>query len=78
MPTKGYKTRKNKRTDGMIVRRRGKKIGQGRIISATFIEKGPFIDLHLMKKVEAAVEANDRRPIRPGLADPWYPPTWWV
>jgi large subunit ribosomal protein L2 len=25
VPTKGYKTRKNKRTDGMIVRRRGKK-----------------------------------------------------
>lgn len=25
MPTKGYKTRKNKRTDNMIVRRRGKK-----------------------------------------------------
>ena len=24
MPTKGYKTRKNKRTDKMIVRRRGK------------------------------------------------------
>ena len=24
MPTKGYKTRKNKRTDQMIVRRRGK------------------------------------------------------
>jgi len=25
VPTKGYKTRKNKRTDGMIVRRRGRK-----------------------------------------------------
>jgi len=25
MPTKGYKTRKNKRTDGFIVRRRNKK-----------------------------------------------------
>jgi large subunit ribosomal protein L2 len=25
MPTKGYKTRKNKRTDNMIVRRRGRK-----------------------------------------------------
>ena len=24
------------------------------------LKKGPFIDLHLMKKVEAAVEANDR------------------
>jgi large subunit ribosomal protein L2 len=25
VPTKGYKTRKNKRTDDLIVRRRGKK-----------------------------------------------------
>ena len=28
------------------------------------LKKGPFIDLHLMKKVETAVEANDRRPIK--------------
>ena len=28
------------------------------------LKKGPFIDLHLMKKVEAAVETNDRRPIK--------------
>ncbi|MEH6580908.1 MAG: 30S ribosomal protein S19 [Halioglobus sp.] len=28
------------------------------------LKKGPFIDLHLMKKVEAAVESNDRRPIK--------------
>ena len=28
------------------------------------LKKGPFIDLHLVKKVEAAVEANDRRPIK--------------
>ncbi len=28
------------------------------------LKKGPFIDLHLLKKVEAAVEANDRRPIK--------------
>ena len=28
------------------------------------LKKGPFIDLHLMKKVEAALEANDRRPIK--------------
>ncbi len=28
------------------------------------LKKGPFIDLHLMKKVEAAIEANDRRPIK--------------
>lgn len=28
------------------------------------IKKGPFVDLHLMKKVEKAVAANDRRPIK--------------
>lgn len=28
------------------------------------LKKGPFIDLHLMKKVQAAVEKNDRRPIK--------------
>lgn len=28
------------------------------------LKKGPFIDLHLMKKVEAAVESNNRRPIK--------------
>ena len=28
------------------------------------IRKGPFIDLHLQKKVEAARESNDRRPIK--------------
>jgi small subunit ribosomal protein S19 len=28
------------------------------------IRKGPFVDLHLAKKVEAAVASNDRRPIK--------------
>lgn len=28
------------------------------------LKKGPFIDLHLQKKVEAAVASNDRRPIK--------------
>ncbi|MDH5764852.1 MAG: 30S ribosomal protein S19 [Gammaproteobacteria bacterium] len=28
------------------------------------LKKGPFIDHHLMKKVEEAVEKNDRRPIK--------------
>ena len=27
-------------------------------------KKGPFIDLHLLKKVQTAVEKNDRRPIK--------------
>ena len=28
------------------------------------MKKGPFIDLHLMKKVQKAVENNDKRPIK--------------
>lgn len=28
------------------------------------VKKGPFIDTHLMKKVSAAVEANNRKPIK--------------
>ena len=28
------------------------------------LKKGPFIDLHLLKKVEKAVEAGDKKPIK--------------
>ena len=28
------------------------------------LKKGPFIDLHLMKKVETAIEKNEKRPIK--------------
>ena len=28
------------------------------------LKKGPFIDLHLMKKVETAIESNEKRPIK--------------
>lgn len=28
------------------------------------LRKGPFVDLHLMRKVETAVRTNDKRPIR--------------
>lgn len=28
------------------------------------LKKGPFIDLHLLKKVEAALGSNERRPIK--------------
>lgn len=28
------------------------------------LKKGPFIDLHLAAKVEKAIEANDKRPIK--------------
>jgi len=28
------------------------------------LKKGPFVDHHLFKKVEAAVEANNRKPVK--------------
>jgi len=28
------------------------------------LKKGPFIDLHLLKKVETAAEKNDRKPVK--------------
>ncbi len=28
------------------------------------IRKGPFLDLHLVKKVQAAVESNSKKPIK--------------
>jgi small subunit ribosomal protein S19 len=28
------------------------------------LKKGPFIDLHLLKKVETALEKSDKRPIK--------------
>jgi small subunit ribosomal protein S19 len=28
------------------------------------LKKGPFVDHHLLKKVDVAVERNDRRPIK--------------
>ena len=31
---------------------------------ARSIKKGPFVDLHLMKKVETAQKTNDKRPIK--------------
>ena len=31
---------------------------------ARSIKKGPFVDLHLIKKVEAAQKSNDKRPIK--------------
>ncbi len=31
---------------------------------ARSIKKGPFVDLHLMKKVEAVRATNDKRPVK--------------
>jgi len=36
----------------------------GKLSVPRSLKKGPFIDLHLMKKVQTAVEVNDKRPIK--------------
>ena len=58
VPTKGYKTRKNQRTDDLIVRRRGKNN------MPRSLKKGPFVDLSLSKKVDEANANNDKKPIK--------------
>ena len=34
------------------------------------IKKGPFVDAHLIKKVDTAVAGKDKKPIRPGRVVP--------
>ena len=31
---------------------------------ARSVKKGPFVDAHLLKKVETAVSSNDKRPVK--------------
>ena len=50
-PTRGYKTRNNKRTDKFIVSRRSEVERDRDMARST--KKGPFIDTHLMVKIEA-------------------------
>src|ERR1700710_2138372 len=52
-PTKGAKTRKNKRTNKMIVRSRHAKKRQGKRDMTPSSWKSPFIDGYLLKKAEA-------------------------
>ena len=57
-PTKGYKTRNRKVTDRFIVTRR-KKIAMSRSL-----KKGPFIDVHLLEKVEAMNRGGEKKVIK--------------
>ena len=60
----GLKTRKTKnKSNGLIVRRRNDK-QEGTKNMARSVKKGPFIDEHLMKKVEALNEANQKKVIQ--------------
>ena len=69
-PTRGYKTRNNKRTDAFIVNRasevRGRKAGARDMARST--KKGPFIDAHLMMKIEVMNRRTRRRSFAPGRA----------
>ena len=56
-PTRGYKTRNNKRTDKWIVTRKAKK----RQLMGRSLHKGPFVDDHLMKKVEAMNVKSEKK-----------------
>ena len=38
------------------------------------LKKGPFVDLHLLKKVETAAEKNDRKPIKTWSRRSMVPP----
>ena len=65
--TKGYKTRRNKRTDSMIVRDRRQNATQGVTRRASFrdvmsrsIKKGPFVDNHLL--AQGREGRGDERP----------------
>jgi small subunit ribosomal protein S19 len=61
VPTKGYKTRKNKRTDAMIVRR--SQVRRRGIAVPRSLKKGPFVDPTSEEGAEAP-DKNDRRPIK--------------
>ena len=62
VPTKGYKTRRPQPSDKFIV------AAAKQISHEPLTEKGPFVDTHLLEKVEAMNRANERRSSRPGRA----------
>ena len=64
VPTKGHKTRRNKRTSYDDCSQKEPAQVRGAIIVPRSIKKGPFVDNHLLRKVEAARSINSRRPIR--------------
>jgi large subunit ribosomal protein L2 len=57
--TKGYRTRNNKRTDHDRVASQ-----EVRVANDSFSQKGPFVDHHLLAKVEKAVATKDKKPIK--------------
>jgi len=67
----------HKRTDNMIVQRRKNRIAERSLEThATSLKKGPFVDLHLAKKVQVASAKNDASRSRPGRAARWSFLTW--
>ena len=39
------------------------------------LKKGPFVDHHLLAKVDKAVESKDKKPIKTCRAAPWFCPS---
>ena len=62
-PTRGYKTRNNKRTDKFIVSRSKTEVGTETSMARS-TKKGPFIDTHLMVKIEGMNERNEKKVVR--------------
>src|SRR3546814_4399237 len=60
--TKGARTRHNKQTGKMIIRSRHAK--KKRSVMARSVWKGPFVDLHLLKKAETAQDGGSSAPIK--------------
>src|SRR5207245_11095062 len=61
-PALGYKTRRNKKTDQFIVRRRN--AGRRRQHMSRSRKKGPYIHESLRKKVLAMMRSGDRRVVK--------------
>ena len=59
--TKGYRTRNNKRTQTMIVVAPQEVRGSDMTRS---LKKGPFVDHHLVAKVDKAAPTKDKKPIK--------------
>lgn len=72
----GVKTRKTKKaSDKLIVRRRNGQIGKGNEKMSRSLKKGPFVDDHLMKKVEALNESGRKKSLRLGVVVPQFFPS---
>ena len=59
-PTKGYKTRNNKRTDRFIVHAEKAEVSS----MSRSLKKGPFVDVPLLEKIEVMNRGGDKKVIK--------------